>query len=110
MLLSSIWKGNAIYFFGKSTAALIQNIPKWTVQNSLRLVKTDWCYKKINISRMKAHMLMANELFYPKKIQTRGVHGYKTCSNREIEPKYLTKSEIQLKPNISRAKSDTRVL
>ena len=98
------------YFLGKNTAFLIQNIPKWTVRNSLRLLKTDSCCKKVNISRMKAHMPMANELFHPKKIQTRGVHGYKTCSNREIEPKYLTKSEVQLKPNISRAKSDTRVL
>ena len=98
------------YFFGKNTAVLIKNIPKWTVRNRLRLVETDWCYKKVNISRMKAHMPMANELFHPDKIQTRGVHTCKTCSNLEMETKYLMKSDNQLKSNISRAKKSKKMI
>ena len=38
---------------------------------------------------------------------------YHDCTNRsnlEMEPKYLTKSDVQLKPNISRTKNDNRVL
>ena len=31
-------------------------------------------------------------------------HGFANRSNREMEPKYLTKSHVQLNPNISRTK------
>ena len=37
-------------------------------------------------------------------------HSCTNCANLEMEPKYLTKSDIQLKPNISRTKNDKRVL
>ena len=41
---------------------------------------------------------------------TQTVHSCTNCANLEMEPKYLTKSDIQLKPNILRAKNDKRVL
>ena len=31
-------------------------------------------------------------------------HGCTSCKNLEMEPKYLTKSDVQLKPNISKKK------
>ena len=37
-------------------------------------------------------------------------HGCTSCANLEMESKYLMKSDIQLKPNISRTKNDQRVL
>ena len=37
-------------------------------------------------------------------------HGCTNYTNLEMEPKYLTKSGVQLKPNISRTKNDERVL
>ena len=38
------------------------------------------------------------------------LQGCTNCVNLEMEPKHLTKSDIQLKPNISRTKHDQRVL
>ena len=38
------------------------------------------------------------------------VHSCTSCSNLEMEPKYLTKSDTQLKPNTSRTKNYKRVL
>ena len=38
------------------------------------------------------------------------LHSCTNCLNLEMEPKYLTKSDFQLNPNISRTKNDERVL
>ena len=35
---------------------------------------------------------------------------YTNCTNLKMEPNYLTKSDVQLKSNISRTKNDKRVL
>ena len=37
-------------------------------------------------------------------------HGCPNCTNLEMEPKYLMKSDVQLKPNILRTKNDKNVL
>ena len=37
-------------------------------------------------------------------------HGCTNCTNLEMEPKYLTKSDVQLKPNILKTKNDKKVL
>ena len=44
---------------------------------------------------------------YSKVIET---HGCTNRSDLEMEPKYLTKSDVQLNPNILRTKNDKRVL
>ena len=36
------------------------------------------------------------------------LQGCTNCTNLEMEPKYLSKSDVQLKPNISRIKNDKR--
>ena len=53
--------------------------------------------------------------YYPKESKTNGVmmsqgHCHINCSNLEMEPKYLTKSDIQLNPNMLRTKNDKRIL
>ena len=37
-------------------------------------------------------------------------HGCTNCTNLEMETKYLTKSDVQLKPNILKTKNDKKVL
>ena len=44
-----------------------------------------------------------------KYIREFNLHGCTNCSNLEMEPKYLMKSDVKLNPNILRTKNDKRV-
>ena len=58
------------------------------------------------------------EIFFPRKFLPirhdkffiRHSASISNCLNLEMEPKYLTKSDIQLNPNILRTKNNKRIL
>ena len=58
----------------------------------------------------KVRLINAAPLFNVTPPLGSTVHGCTNRSNLEKEPKYLTKSDLQLHPNILRTKDDERVL
>ena len=59
--------------------------------------------------RFQAQFVITAIIFYFAQLST-SFHGCTKLPNLEREPKCLTKSDVQLIPDISRTKNDKRVL